>query len=287
MDIYLFIMYNNKIMVKKTKIIRPEDVRPQVMVSNYFQLKTERSWGPRTISEYELIYIVAGEFSYTEMTFNRKYELFEGDILCIHPGVKHIFRNEKTPSYGAIISCIHLELVKGSFRLKKDYQPEIEPPVITSVKGDYALHQLFRNCSRIKEGFSRYREALLENIGRDIWLRLAEYWEGANISRINPRTRKMLSFIESKIPGEVTRNELSRHFGLTPEHINAVFKQETGLTPTQAVHRARINLACRYLLEEGLSIKETAAKVGFSDEFYFSKVFKKIMSIPPGKITGR
>lgn len=274
-------------MAKKIQILKPEQVVPEIRHSNYFQLSKERSWGPRTIPDYELIYFVGGEFSYTDLDTEAKYELYEGDVLCIHPGVRHFLKCEKTPAYGAIISCIHLDLLKGKTRLQDDYRPEREPPTVTSVKGDYAIHQLFRNCANVKDSFSLYCESILENIGREIWLRLAEYWHGGNPAVFSPRIRKMISFIESRIPNTVTRKDLSREFGLTPEHINALFKRETGMVPTQFVHRARISLACRYLLEEGLSIKETAEKVGFNDEFYFSKVFKKVMNITPGRISGK
>jgi AraC-like DNA-binding protein len=287
MDRYRFIMYYNKIMIKKIKILKPDDVYPEILHSNYFKLRSaEQSWGPRIVSEYELIYIVAGVFSYQE-TAKEKVYVNEGDILTIPPGEKHIFKCEKKPLYGAVISCIHLELLPHHSRLKKEYRPLDEPPLITPVKGDYVLHQLFRNTRSTFEGYTPYREAILKNIAREIWLRMAEYWQGENSSGYSYRVKEMLEFIQSKIPAEVTRKDLADKFALTPEHINFIFKRETGMTPTQAIHRARINLACRYLLEDGLCIKETAEKVGFCDEFYFSKVFKKIMKVSPGKMLGR
>lgn len=284
MELYTFILYNNNIMTKKKLIVTPENVKPEVRHCNYFQLAKHFSWGPRTITDYELIYVVAGEYLYIDMDHNTRYNLHESEVLCIRPGIRHLLKCTRIPVYGAIISCIHLDLLKGKSRLKREYQPLKEPPVITSLKKDYVIHQLFRNCAKTREGISCFREALLENIGREIWLRLAEYWEGGNETVYSPRIRNMISFIESEIPGNVTRKDLAKKFGLTPEHINAIFKKETGMTPTNFVHRARINLACRYLLEEGLSIKETAERVGFNDEFYFSKVFKKVMNITPGRL---
>ena len=48
------------------KIVGPEDVNPEVRHCNYFKVKEDRGiWGPRTIPDYELVYIVAGEFSYS------------------------------------------------------------------------------------------------------------------------------------------------------------------------------------------------------------------------------
>ena len=161
------------------------------------------------------------------------------------------------------------------------------PPLITSTRGNNIIHQLFKNCKTTFEEHSFYRTNLLENIGKDIWLRLADYWNGSNAINYSFRIKEMLKFIQAKIPGKISRKELAKEFSVTPEHLNFIFKNETGMTPVQAIHQARIKLACHFLLEDGLSIKETAEKVGFNDEFYFSKVFKKVMGTTPGKIVGK
>ena len=62
----------------------------------------ENSWGPRIIPDYELIYVVAGEFSYS--TEKRRIIVKEGQILCIPPGERHIFKLEKNAAYGAVLN---------------------------------------------------------------------------------------------------------------------------------------------------------------------------------------
>lgn len=141
--------------------------------------------------------------------------------------------------------------------------------------------------NNIFECYTRFRAAILQSIGRELWLRFSEYWQGEKTSEYSYRIKQMIEFIHYKIPETVTRQDLSREFALTPEHINYLLKKETGMSPTQIVHRARIHLACRYLMEEGLSIKETAANVGFNDEFYFAKTLKKIMKISPRKMQSK
>ncbi len=265
---------------EKSKRVRPEYVLPEIHHSNYFKLADVTEWGPRIIPDFELIYIVAGRFSYTSKDNSEKSLLLEGDVLCIPPGVMHVFRCERQAAYGAIISCIHFELLNKSSVLSGDYIPDPEPRLVTSTSGDHTIHQLFRNCCAAASRFSMFRDSLLENIFRELWLRLSEYWLGEN-PNVNFRAREMVGFIESRIPGKTRRKELSKAFHLSPEHVNAIFKSQLGATPTQIANRASINLACRLLLEEGLSIKETAEKAGFSDLFYFSKVFKKVMGFPP------
>ena len=45
----------------------------------------------------------------------------------------------------------------------------------------------------------------------------------------------------------------------------------------------RISEACSLLKNTGLSIAEIAVSVGFFDQFYFSRVFKKVKGVPPSK----
>jgi AraC-like DNA-binding protein len=268
------------------KIVHPEDVYPEVRHCNYFKVKEgNRSWGPRTLLDYELIYIVAGEFSYTNEWGKR--DLREGDILCIPPGERHILKLEHTPAYGSLIACIHLDLLENMSMLNGDYIPKPQPYLITSTHNDHAIHQLFRNCKEVSDGYGSRRKQILQNIVREIWLRMHEYRESRDTEKYSKRLNQMLEFINDKIPSRVTRQELSKKFGLVPEHINAIFKKEMGLTPTQVVQQVRIRLACRYLQVDGLSIKETAELTGFKDQFYFTRVFTKIMNTTPGKFAGK
>jgi AraC-like DNA-binding protein len=268
------------------KIVCPEDVDPEVRHCNYFKVKSGRGlWGPRTILDFELIYIVAGEFSYS--SHRGKRVVHEGDVLCIPPGEQHIFRLEKQPAYGALIGCIHLDLLENMTCLNGDYIPKPKPFLITSTHNDHALHQLFRNCRDVSEGYGTRRKLILKNIVSEIWLRMHEYRESQESDKFSRRLNEMLDFINERIPSVVTRQDLSRKFGLVPEHINAIFKKEMNMTPTQVVQRTRIRLACRYLQEEGLSIKETAELCGFKDQFYFTRVFTKLMNTTPGKFAGK
>ena len=49
----------------------------------------------------------------------------------------------------------------------------------------------------------------------------------------------------------------------------------------------RVIRGCSLLLNKRLSVKETAAALGFCDEFHFSRVFKKITGRPPSALFGR
>lgn len=75
---------------------------------------------------------------------------------------------------------------------------------------------------------------------------------------------------------------------ISNDHFGKLFKDCTGLTPIQYLINLRINQAKRFLEnEEKISIKQTAFLVGYSDPYYFSRIFKKYTGKSPTEWAGR
>jgi AraC-like DNA-binding protein/quercetin dioxygenase-like cupin family protein len=276
-------MYSNKM---KTKIIPVNEISPDVHFSNYMAVEAGTAWGPRRLPDFELILIVSGKFTHLNCDTNEKTELNEGEILCIMPGKYHVFKCEDDSQH-SVIACIHLELSqKGAF-LYKDYSLSLSPALVTDVKGDTAIHELFRNCRNTFEGFGKYRQEILDAMAKELWLRLVEYWEAGSDKKRSPRMRQMTMFLQKNIDKSPSRHDLAKKFSITPEHVNALFKKELGTSPTKFLRRIKIYQACRLLREDGLSIKECADITGFYDEFHFSKAFKQVMGASPSKFRGK
>ncbi|MGO4376562.1 helix-turn-helix domain-containing protein, partial [Paenibacillus sp. MCAF20] len=60
-----------------------------------------------------------------------------------------------------------------------------------------------------------------------------------------------------------------------------LFKKETNTTFTQYVTALRMEYACRLLSETDLPINEVAEQSGYSDYFYFSRIFKRTKGTTP------
>lgn len=262
-----------------------EDVRPDVNVANYFSPTPGTVWGPRRIPDFELILAVSGRCRYSEESDGWRESVVEaGQVLSIPPETDHIFKIGEEPGTHTI-SCLHLEPVKGRRWIEGGYRLE-PPPLLTDVGGDFAVHELFARAAETFSGVSKHRACILEKIAAELWLRLAEYWEGGHVPRPSPLFKAMKAYLDGNLTRKLSRRDLAREFKITPEHVNAVFKRELGVSPTQYVHRSRVYLACRCLREEGLGVKETAGRVGFEDEFHFSKVFKKVTGQSPNAFRG-
>ena len=70
----------------------------------------------------------------------------------------------------------------------------------------------------------------------------------------------------------------------TPEHIlSRNFKRDTGFTLKSYLNNRLFAKAAEALLDCRCSVKELAEQLGFSDEYYFNRFFKKMGKVSPGK----
>lgn len=75
--------------------------------------------------------------------------------------------------------------------------------------------------------------------------------------------------------------EMARLSGMTPASFYRQFKEHTSFTPLQYLTLKRMDKACRLLVTDEAKVHEVAKAVGYHDVYYFSRLFKKTIGIPP------
>lgn len=94
---------------------------------------------------------------------------------------------------------------------------------------------------------------------------------------------KAINYIKNNYHNKnISLNDVANEIGLSPSYFSKLFKEELDLSYIEYLNKVRIE-ASKELLQKEHSLAEIAQSVGFSDQSYFSKVFKKIEGIPPGR----
>ena len=84
--------------------------------------------------------------------------------------------------------------------------------------------------------------------------------------------------------GNLSQREIAEAMGVTAPYLSSVFKKEMGISVMQYITLSRMEKAKEYLFHTDMRIREISEKVGFNDEYYFSRIFKKHCGLSPQQI---
>ncbi|MBN2554139.1 MAG: helix-turn-helix transcriptional regulator [Spirochaetales bacterium] len=107
-----------------------------------------------------------------------------------------------------------------------------------------------------------------------------------NASNID-KLKAAVDYIQEHYRETIRLEQLVNHLGISQSRLIQLFKKNTGKTPIHYINQVKVNHAKDLLLSSGKTIKETAFALGFQDEFYFSRVFKKLEGISPRDFKSR
>lgn len=80
--------------------------------------------------------------------------------------------------------------------------------------------------------------------------------------------------------------ELCNRLGVSRSFLYALFRKNTKLSPQKYLMQLRMEAAKKELLETTQNLKTIAHKVGYGDEFTFSKAFKRYSGVSPNVFRG-
>ncbi|MDR1948386.1 MAG: AraC family transcriptional regulator [Spirochaetaceae bacterium] len=100
------------------------------------------------------------------------------------------------------------------------------------------------------------------------------------------KIRKILGGIQNNYSEDIEINKLAKEANYTAEHFSRSFKSIIGKSPKQYLLEYRLAQAEKMLQQENDSISNIAARCGFNDINYFSRIFKKKNNITPREYQG-
>ena len=100
-------------------------------------------------------------------------------------------------------------------------------------------------------------------------------------SRNSELIKKAMLYISEHFSNPLTLEEVAAYVHLHPSYFSTLFKSSTGSSFKEYLNMVRIEESKRLLSNTDYSIIDIAVAVGFEDQSYFSKVFKKYTGLTP------
>lgn len=149
---------------------------------------------------------------------------------------------------------------------------EIEEPALTErAKKAFETPQLYNAALQVKSLVNDFAAKLISEIGIDALAHSTRFAE----------FQKELEYLREHCSAQIGVAELAEIHGMSREAYSRKFSRKTGMTVKQFISRMLLNRACRMLSQQRLLIREVAFALDFSNEFYFSRFFKKNTGMSP------
>ncbi|MCH8499757.1 MAG: AraC family transcriptional regulator [Marinobacter sp.] len=89
------------------------------------------------------------------------------------------------------------------------------------------------------------------------------------------------SYMREHLHQRITLEQLADIAGLSPAYFATLYRQTTGESPVQHLLHLKVEQACQLLDNTALPFAEISRRLGYEDSYYFSRLFKKTMGLPP------
>lgn len=109
----------------------------------------------------------------------------------------------------------------------------------------------------------------------------------SGVHGISPAIKLALEYINEHYNQKISLDDVSAHVFLNRSYLSQLFKKEMGVSFGDYLETVRINNAKHLIRNSHRPMSEIAEYVGFSNQNYFTKVFKKVTGVSPLKYKKR
>ncbi|RUS45765.1 response regulator [Cohnella sp. AR92] len=99
----------------------------------------------------------------------------------------------------------------------------------------------------------------------------------------HPEVNKIIRYIEQNYDQDITLKSLSQYVMMGENYVSALFKKKTGETLIHYLHRVRVGKAIEQLKNTELPVNRIGQNVGFMNDNYFIKIFKRMTGTTPSQ----
>lgn len=224
----------------------------------------------------DFTYLVGGEADYE--IDGKIYRVKAGDLLCIPPGSRR--RAQSFPERLIESQSLNIyvtDLYNNPFSLPFD--------LITPLGPLPDLNPLFYKLNTTwitREPGYRLRARAYALLILDRFMQIHIYKK--NKKPKDHRIFQVMKYVVDHYNEPISMQAMAELTGLSRMYFGNIFQQQTGMSFRRYVNSIRLNHAENMLASGEFNVSEVAIACGFSDVFYFSKVFKELRGIAPSKV---
>ncbi|MBE6537568.1 MAG: helix-turn-helix domain-containing protein [Ruminococcaceae bacterium] len=244
----------------------------------------------------EMMIVLSG--SITHVIADEAVTLEKGDILVLNKHVSHSIKRAGTDDIGVNVI------------ISDNFIESLMPELSDTVFSELARQNSMPSGSGIYLAFSSIGNKQIENIVENLLFELTEYTADDKILRYTTallfdylsrkskkllklasrtpdkngmRRREILGYIQGNFRS-ASLSELSKKMFLTPPYLSKIINEIFGKGFKELLLEERIRRAAELVIKTDLSIGNIIESVGYENESYFHREFKKHMGYTPLKL---
>ncbi len=220
---------------------------------------------------FEYVYSGKGNIKINDFEFIPE----KNDVYILPMGAEHNYFSDRKDPFHKIWFNVSGNLVSSLLSVYSLNGVHI----IKNVSAD--IPTLFTEFLETAEKYNRDAPAAFEKCSL-VFMKIIQTLSKENASSSNNNlASEVKKLCDSSVYSKITVEKISETLGYSVAHLNRVFKKEFYCTIGNYIISNKINAAKSLLSSTSLNIAEIAYLLSFTDEHYFSNLFKKKTGLSP------
>ncbi len=244
------------------------------------------TYRPKGRLDYQIIYIASGLGHFHFDKPENETIIPAGNMVLFRPKELQKYEyygEDKTEVYWIHFTGSDVKNILRSYGLQDDQRVF---PVGSSLEYEQIFKQIIQELQRCQEHY----EEMLALLLRHLLIVFQRELTREHILKNEYLDREMynaVSYFNENYNQDISIEDYAQTRGMSVSWFIRNFKNYTGMTPMQFIVSLRVNNAQILLEQTNYSIYEIAKIVGYDDQLYFSRLFRKQKGVSPSQYRKR
>lgn len=214
----------------------------------------------------------------------RDVPLSLGSVFSYGPGVPHVIRTERRRR----LRKYYVDFA-GREAVARLRAARLTPGSHVMVGRPREVEEIFGLLQQFGMARSRHSQLLCTQMLDVLLTKIAERAlpPGGGDAQAFATYERFREYLATHRQRLVSVEQAAREFGLSTAYTCRLFRRFDTSSPYQYLLRQRMSLAADLLTHDGLLVRQVAVYLGFADQYQFSRAFKRVSGISPGRLLRR